>query len=352
MPKFRLASLSFLLTVLAVIALFQPVPYILEKPGPLFNALGEIDGQKLVAISGTKTYPTSGELNMTTVSVYGGPQEGVDLLQAIQGWLDPRINVQPRELIYPENLTEEEEQQMNVADFSESQSNATAAALNYLGLPIKSQIFVDSVATDYPADGKLEPNDVLLKINGLEVLSAGQAVRLIRRNPVGSVVKITVIRDGKVKAINIRTVSHPHNKKLAYVGIGVQTKFSADFNIDFEVNDVGGPSGGTMFALSIIDKLTPGKLNDGKKIAGTGTITPEGEVGAIGGIEQKMYASAEHGVALFLAPAENCGDLLGGVPQGLKVVPVATLDQAVQALNDFKLGKKLPTVQSVCANKE
>lgn len=352
MPKFRFVSLSSLLTVLAVIALFQPVPYILEKPGPLYNALGEIDGQKLVAISGTKTYPTSGELNMTTVSVYGGPQNGVDLLQAIQGWLDPRINVQPKELIFPEQLTEEQEQQIDLAAFSESQSNATAAALNYLGLPIKSQIFVDSVATDYPADGKLEPNDVLLKINDQDVLSAGQAVRSIRRKPVGTEVKITVIRDGKIKSIKVKTESHPDNKKISFIGIGVQTKYLAEFKIDFEVNDVGGPSGGTMFALSIIDKLTPGRITGGKKIAGTGTITPDGEVGAIGGIEQKMYASEENGVDLFLAPAENCEDLLGGVPQGLKVVPVATLDQAVQALNDFKLGKKLPTVQSVCANKE
>jgi len=339
--KKRVISLSVVLVALAVTALFQPVPYVLERPGPLFNTLGEVDGTQLVAISGTKTYRTHGELNMTTVSVYGGPEQGIDLIQAIGGWFSPKINVVPREVIYPENFTDAQQQQESVADFSASQSDATAAALNYLQLPLKSTIFISSVEAGFPADGVLEPADVVLSVNGVEVTSARQAVARIRIPPVGKVVNMSVLRKGLVKDVQMTTVPHPEQPKWPFVGISVDTKYEASFNIEFGVDDVGGPSGGTMFALSIIDKLTPGALANGKVIAGTGTITPEGSVGAIGGIAQKMIASADHGAELFIAPKSNCVDIIGHVPAGLKVVPVATLTQAVKVLNDFKANKPL-----------
>jgi len=341
MAKKRLISLSVVFIALAVVGLIQPVPYVLERPGPLFNTLGAVDGTQLVSISGTKTYPTRGELNMTTVSVYGGPEQGIDLIQAIGGWLNPKVNVIPREVIYPENLTEQQQQQESVADFSGSQSAATAAALNYLHLPVQSKIFISSIQSGMPADGVLEPSDVILSVNGVEVTSARQAVSLIRIPPVGKVVRVSVLRKGAVKNLKLTTVSHPEHPKLPYIGIGVDTKYEATFKIDFGVNDVGGPSGGTMFALSIIDKLTPGALTNGNVIAGTGTISPEGLVGAIGGIAQKMIASQDHGAQLFIAPKSNCEDIIGHIPAGLKVVPVDTLTQAVKVLNDFNANKPL-----------
>ena len=341
MAKKRLVSLSVVFAALAVAALFQPVPYVLERPGPLFNTLGEVDGTKLVLISGTKTYPTRGELNMTTVSVYGGPQQGIDLIQAVGGWFNPKVNVVPREVVYPEDLTDQQQEQESVADFSASQSDATAAALNYLRLPVKNKILVSSIGSGLPAYGVLEPGDVVLSVNGVEVTSASQAVALIRIPPVGKVVRVSVLRKGLIKNVRIKTVVHPDNAKWPFIGIGIDNSYEATFNIEFGVDDVGGPSGGTMFALSIIDKLTPGSLTNGKVIAGTGTISPEGSVGAIGGIAQKMIASADHGAALFIAPKSNCEDIVGHVPAGLKVVPVNTLAQAVKVLNDFKAKKRL-----------
>ena len=326
---------------LGIAALFQPVPYVLERPGPLFNTLGAVDGTELVSISGTETYPTRGELNMTTVSVYGGPEQGIDLIQAIGGWFSSSTRVTPREQIYPEGLTDAQQNQANVAAFSSSQSDATAAALGYLHLPVKSKMMVGSVETGMPADGVLEPGDILLSVNGTEVTSAEQAVSLIRVPPVGKVVHISVSRDGLVNTLKMTTVAHPNHPKLPFIGITVVTSYEATFKINFGVDDVGGPSGGTMFALSIIDKLTPGSLTNGKVIAGTGTISPEGEVGPIGGIEQKMIASRNHGANLFIAPKSNCSDIIGHVPDGLRVVPVKTLSQAVKVLEDFKAKKPL-----------
>jgi PDZ domain-containing protein len=94
-----------------------------------------------------------------------------------------------------------------------------------------------------------------------------------------------------------------------------------------------------MFAIGIIDKLTPGALTQGKTIAGTGTIDPKGNVGEIGGIQQKLIGARDAGAVLFLAPQGNCSDVVGHIPDGLTVAAVKTLDEAMAAINTFNSGK-------------
>jgi PDZ domain-containing protein len=98
-----------------------------------------------------------------------------------------------------------------------------------------------------------------------------------------------------------------------------------------------------MFALGIIDKLTADNLTGGKFIAGTGEITPNGQVQAIGGIQQKMVGAHNAGATIFLAPASNCSDVKGAIPSGLRVVKISTLSQAVTYLDDIKDGKSVPS---------
>ena len=111
----------------------------------------------------------------------------------------------------------------------------------------------------------------------------------------------------------------------------------------FSVGDIGGPSAGMMFALGIIDKLTPMNLTGGRFIAGTGEITASGQVQAIGGIQQKMVGARNAGATIFLAPASNCSDVKGAIPAGLQVVKVGTLDQAVTDLEALKAGRPVPS---------
>ena len=108
-------------------------------------------------------------------------------------------------------------------------------------------------------------------------------------------------------------------------------------------SDLGGPSAGMMFALGIIDKLTPMNLTGGRFIAGTGEITPSGQVQAIGGIQQKMVGARNAGATIFLAPASNCSDVRGAVPAGLRVVKVSTLNQAVTDLEAVEAGRPVPS---------
>ena len=129
--------------------------------------------------------------------------------------------------------------------------------------------------------------------------------------------------------------------KRAIVGISAGTDHTFPFDIDIKLADVGGPSAGLMFALGLYDKLTPGSLTGGKFVAGTGTIDDDGNVGPIGGIRQKLAGARADGATWFLAPADNCDEVVDHVPDGLDVVKVSTFDQArsaVEAIADGRTG--------------
>jgi PDZ domain-containing protein len=130
---------------------------------------------------------------------------------------------------------------------------------------------------------------------------------------------------------------------VPYLGIGVGELYAADFPITFTLEDVGGPSAGLTFAMGIVDKLTPIDLTAGQHVAGSGTITPTGEVGPIGGIRQKLAGAREAGATLFLMPVEHCAESEGHIPDGLTVTPVATLSEAISAVEAFAAGAPVPT---------
>jgi PDZ domain-containing protein len=115
------------------------------------------------------------------------------------------------------------------------------------------------------------------------------------------------------------------------------------FNVRIRVGDIGGPSAGLMFALGIVDKLTPGNLTGGKFVAGTGEISADGTVGAIGGIQQKMIGARQAGATVFLTPAGNCADTAGAVPQGMRLVRVSTLAGAMSGLKALAAGRSVPS---------
>ncbi|MBN9170726.1 MAG: ATP-dependent serine peptidase containing a PDZ domain protein, partial [Microbacterium sp.] len=120
-------------------------------------------------------------------------------------------------------------------------------------------------------------------------------------------------------------------------------------DVTIQLNNVGGPSAGMMFALGIMDTLTPGQLNGGKSIAGTGTITADGTVGPIGGIRQKLYGAKEAGASYFLAPDSNCDEVVGHVPSGLRVFAVKKLDDSLAVLDALRSGGDLDALPTCTA---
>ena len=345
-----LASLAVTLG-LVIATLVLPVPFVKMAPGPTFNVIGDIDGQEVIAISGTTTFPTTGALDMTTVRESGGPRGGLTFFDAIGSWFNPDDAVVPRELVYPDEISGEEVKLRNAALFSTSESDAVAAALNFLKLPVSTEIVATAIVAEAPADGVFEARDEIIAVNGKPVKTPSDVVEAVQSQPVGTTFEFDIRRATKnetdqsfeIKDMTVEVTSAPNptNQDKPFIGISVGELYSAEFDIDFTLQDVGGPSAGLMFATGIVDKLTPANLTGGGNVAGTGTITPEGEIGPIGGIRQKLAGARNAGAELFLMPRQHCAEAQGYVPDGLTVVPVSTLTEAIDQMTAWVLGNPL-----------
>jgi Lon-like protease len=329
-------------TVVAiVISVLAPVPYVVLQPGPTLNTLGDdSSGKPLITITGHKTYPTTGHLNMVTVGYQGGPGDEFDIWTALRAWVDPSEAVVPEQELFPTGQTAQQTQQQDTQEMTGSQQTAEAAALNYLHIPYQTQVVVAAVENGYPAEGVLKNNDVIEEVDGKTVTNSTVLTNLITSHPAGTKLQLTVLRGGATKQLEITT---KQNDGRPVVGIKVSENYKFPFNIDISVGNIGGPSAGMMFALGIIDKLTGDNLTGGKFIAGTGEITDTGQVEPIGGIQQKMVGARDAGATIFLAPGSNCSDVDGAVPAGLRIVKVNTLSQAITYLDDIKDGESVPS---------
>lgn len=325
--------------VMVVVGSMIQLPLLVLSPGPTYNTIGEVNGEPLITITGTTTYPTDGELDLLTVSERGGSSGGVFLGEALVGWAAPGETVIPRESIYGPEVSGEEISERNDQLFALSQSDSIAAAMNELGIPTEQAIVITLVAGGSPADGILKAGDEIVSVNGTSVDSPADVGKEVRKGEIGDTVTVEVRRaeepgaEPQEKTLEVVTVANPNPEDPTaapqpYMGIVVGVAYEAPFDIDFAASNVGGPSAGMMFSLGIIDMLTEGQLNGGTHIAGTGTIDPEGNVGPIGGIRQKLVGALDAGAGLMLAPKDNCGDVVGNIPDGLTVVPVSTLSQA------------------------
>jgi PDZ domain-containing protein len=317
--------LSLALTLAAAVT---RVPYVSLGPGPAYDTLGAVNGSSVISVTGAKTYPTNGRLDLTTVGV----QDGITLFDAVRGWLSPREEVVPREVLFPPEQTAKQVDQMNVQEMKQSQDAATAAALRQLGLPTTTVVAVESVATGAPATGKLTPGDILTTVDGSPVDSATRLRQLVGAHKPGDQVTVGYSRRDRPATATITTTSSSTKPPRSILGVGVQEQSSSPIKVTISLRDVGGPSAGLMFALGIIDKLGPDSLTGGRNIAGTGEIRPDGTVGQIGGIAEKLLGARAVGATVFLVPADNCADAKANRPSGLELVKVATLKQALAAL--------------------
>ena len=334
---------SVTLLFLLALAFLLPVPFVKLAPGPTFNVIGEEDGQPVIKISGTTTYPVIGDLDMTTVLESGGPRGGLTFVDAIASWLNPSDAVVPRELLFPDDISGDEVEKHQALMFSSSESDAIAAAMSYLKKPVVTQVIVNAVYPDSPAFDVLQLKDEILAIDGVKVTKPEEVAKAVRSKPIGTTFAFDIRRDGTETTAKVTSAANPDDPAKPFIGIGVGALYAAEFPIEFTLTDVGGPSAGLMFATGIVDKLTPDNLTAGKHIAGTGTIDPDGTVGPIGGIRQKMAGARGAGAELFLMPKEHCAEAAGHVPDGLTVVPVTTLSEGIAAIQAYNAGQPVAT---------
>ena len=321
-----------LLAVLWGTALLVPLPYVTYYPGPTVDILATNDGEETVQVNGHKAYYDDGELRMTTVYV-STPQEHVTLPDLLRAYFDPDAAVWPRSSVYAPDETDESNDRESAVAMVSSQDTAVAAALTELGEKVDPIVEVLDVTPGLPADGKLEVRDVLLEVGGTKITGAQDVVDAVDRAKAGQPIRFVVRRGEKEVTTDITPRKVGDDLR---VGITPGVGFDFPYRVSVDIADnIGGPSAGLMMSLAIYDTLTPGSVTDGFDIAGTGTITPSGEVGPIGGIQQKIAAARDAGADLFLVPADNC-DGIGGVDPGdMRLAKATTMHDAVETLSTW-----------------
>ncbi|MEU0806148.1 PDZ domain-containing protein [Streptomyces sp. NPDC005970] len=351
MPRRTATMLASLLMLIALLCagLLIPVPYSEMSPGPTYNTLGSHEGECVLQISGQKGCETTGgHLNMTTVRVTGSEYK-MNLVEAVYGWLAHDEVVVPHSTLYPDDKTADEVNQENAEEFTQSQESAKVAALRQLGKKVKAHVIVARVERDKPAQGKLHAGDVIKEVDGSPARSAEDVAKLITKHKPGEKVVFTVVPAKDAAAAekqnkeatrreSVTVTTEKAKDGRAIVGIGPGVDYTFPLKIDIKLADVGGPSAGLMFALGIVDRLSPGDLTGGKFIAGTGTIDDMGTVGPIGGIQMKTIGARKAGAEYFLTPQENCAAAAADKPGGLTLVKVHTLDGAMKALKQIRAG--------------
>jgi PDZ domain-containing protein len=319
-----------------------PAPYVLESPGPVYDTIGEIElaGEPtpVIEIDGEKTYPTSGTLDMLTVTLRGSRETPLSWIDLAIAWFDPTRAVLPIDAVYPQGQTEDESDEESSAAMVDSQKEAVAAALTELGIDFTSIVTVSDTLDGFPADDVLEKGDQILTVDGDPIDGVTELSAALAEQPVGSTFELGIVRDGEKQTVVLTTAAADDDPDRPIVGIAAGSTYDFPFDVTVNLGDVGGPSAGTMLALGVYDKLTPGELTGGERIAGTGTIAADGEVGAIGGIRQKMYGAERAGADWFLAPESNCDEVVGHIPAGLQVFAVTTLDEALETVQTIADG--------------
>jgi PDZ domain-containing protein len=326
-----------LLVALLVVAALLPVPYVTVSPGRTIDVLGTSDGEPIVQVDGHRTYPDDGQLRLTTVAITR-PEAQLSLTEALIGWLQRDVSVVPYEAMYPPDSTDREEETYSAAQMVSSQDTAVASALRQLGYRLPTHVEITGVDPDGPSDGVLEARDRMLEIDGDRTRTLRQLFRAMEDVEPGDRVSGAVRRQGERQTFTVVTEAAEDDPDRAVLGVLVGTGYRFPFDVRVGLgDDIGGPSAGLVFALSIYDVLTPGSLTDGQVIAGTGTITADGRVGPIGGVRQKVAGAQDAGARVFLVPPDNCAAaVLAPVdPERLRLVRADTLRSAIKSLEQY-----------------
>jgi PDZ domain-containing protein len=298
-------------------------------------------------------YEPDGEILFVTLS---GPH--LTGLQALVGWLDPDVD----ELTYAErypNITPDQDRAINLEAMRDAKDDAPYVALTLLGYPtelIPGNVIVQNIecikasedqtrCEQYvPADSFLDPGDEILSVGGTPIALIEDLGKALAAYAPGDKVDFTVRRiapssteQGIEQTGEVELIANPDDASRAFIGIRLAdtTQVKLPFPIDISTGAIGGPSAGLAFTLTVLDELTPGELTGGKKVAVTGTMNLQGEVGAIGGLRQKAVAVKQEDADLFIVPASQSEADLAAIRKTLgadRVVTVGTVQEALQVL--------------------
>lgn len=327
-------STALFVVLMALVSLI-PVPFVSWTPGQATDILADRDGQPILQIRGASTYPTSGQLRLTTVAVTRRDAE-LSLPQAFLAYVLPAQTVLPREVVYPIGRPSTQQQANDVQQMTTSQQDAVVAALVEAGLPVTPLPLVTQVSSAGPAYGKVAVGDLVSAVNGSVVSRRAEVDAVLSQVEPGTVVRLALIRENRQLEVSVITVAAQDNPKVPKLGIDLENSYQHSVQVDFNFDpETVGPSGGLAFALGVYDELTPGSLIGGRNVAATGVISASGEVGSVSAVRQKIRGAERAGAEIMLVPASNCQDIEGFRTSPM-LVKVTTLDDAITSLELLK----------------
>jgi PDZ domain-containing protein len=314
------------------------LPYVQLAPG------GADPINELLEVPPERAHPPKGSFLLTTVSL----RATVRPFDLVRDYFDPNIVIIARKDIFGD-ASNKQYNQVAAQEMDTSKEAAVVVGLRALGYNIPehgSGALIAGLADgDVPVRGLLEAGDVITAIDGVSTNLATDAITLLKKHRPGDSIVATVKKDdGTVAPRSIKLGSKPDAASCSVVvvatsepclGVVLATKdhkFDFPFKVEIDTTGVGGPSAGLAFALALIDELTPGELTGGRNVAVTGTIDIDGTVGDVGGVVQKTAAVRRAGARLFLVPPGEYKDARQHAGKSLKVVQVATLNDALAAL--------------------
>ncbi len=291
---------------------------------------GTSDIEEFVHVNDHPAYASDASISLVSVRTSFGPS----LFEVIGGWLDGALEVVDIEDILGERTIAENREDGRL-QMDQSTQVAVAIALEHLGYEIMTPVGarIERVMSDAPAEDALRTGDIIQSVDDTPIMTAQQLSETIKANEPGTQAALTALDpDGETRTV---TVTLADRDGVALLGVIVTTHVEfAEFPIDVTLNveNIGGPSAGLAFTLSVIDALTPEPLTGNLDVAATGTIHHDGTVGPIGGVPQKSHAVVRAGTDLFLVPASQVEEAVAVAEPSVTVVGVESLEDALAAI--------------------
>jgi Lon-like protease len=331
---------SFRLTLLIVILLFASsfyyLPFYVSKPGMAkeLEPIIEVDGG----------YEEEGSFMLTTIRM-----GRANIYAYLLAHLSEYQELHPVEEIRGENETDEEYTMRQLHMMDSSKTSAIEVAYKRAGYPIDydyNGVYVLQVIPGMPAEGKLTPGDRIVEIDGRRFNSSAEFIEYVGEKHAGDEVTLTVDKEEEESKVVLGIKQFDELSERVGIGISLvdDKEVKVTPKVDVETDEIGGPSAGLMFSLEIYNQLIERDLTKGYEIAGTGTISPDGTVGRIGGIEKKVVAADKAGADFFLAPNEEGAEdsnyqaavrTAEDIDTNMKIIPIDTFEDAVDYLENL-----------------
>lgn len=323
------------IVVSAAMLAFLPVMLLptnlgMEAPGPTASVAS------MVHVPPERLHESKGQLILTTVI----PQAPIVIGEWLYAKTDPAIQITAAKNIVPEHTSPQEVARQGVSDLLQSEQTASVVGLQLAGFKasvVNTGATIAAISPESHANGVLLPGDEITSVDGTPVNAPDDIAPALASHPGSATATLGVRRDGQDKTFDVPLYKDSSTGRML-IGISVEPtsqRVDMPFPVSITPEKVaGGPSAGLMFTLAVYDALTPGDLTGGHKIAGTGTIDLDGNVGAIGGVQQKVAAAEQAGAQYFLVPKDNYADAQA-VAGKIKVVQVGTAKEAIAFLQSL-----------------